>query len=398
MNLRITTTKHPNIYIFVIETFRRDFINPHTAPNMCSFAEQNIAPDQTFSNANSSGLSWFSIFHSNFPYNWTEVRDHWTGGSIPLQFFKKMGYRIRVYSSADITFFNMDQVILGKNRELADSVKDYSNNTLIEPCDRDSFAMKAIAEDMANEHEGTLFIVFLDSTHSEYSSPAHFHHPFLPAAISIDYLTISRSSKDLELVKNRYRNSIYWVDHLLGSFLQKMKDLNIYQDAIIAITGDHGEEFFEDGALFHGTHLNDYQTKVPLFLQIPNPLPGNPSTLSTHVDILPSILHSLTGQSDWHDYMDGQSIFLQDRWPYILSVQHNGSNVPFEFSLSDGKNRFIARFLNPPLIHTVPGIELISLEAENGKEMTPSEEEISKRFSNAFTAVHFCITTAIFIL
>ena len=380
----ISTSKHPNIYLFVIETLRRDFVSSSIAPNMCAFADENISSNLTLSNANSTHLSWFAIFHSDFPYNWTEVRDHWTKGSIPLQLFKKMGYRIRVYSSADLTYFNMDQVIFGKNRQIADSVKEYST-LKIEPCDRDDLAMKAAAEDMAKEADGTLFIVFLDSTHSEYSTPLHFSHPFQPAAVSIDYLAIGQSSKDLELLKNRYRNSIHWVDHLLGRFFQQLKDLNLYNDAVIAITGDHGEEFFEDGALFHGTHLNDYQTRVPLFYKLQNP-PGSPSTLSSHIDIMPSILHSITGQADWSDYVDGQSIFIQNRWPYVLSVQHNGPDVPYEFLLSDGENKLMARFLNPPLIHSISSIELLSWETKNGKETSPSEKEIAKQFNLFFTA------------
>ena len=373
-----------NIYLFVIETLRRDFVNPETAPNMCAFAAENIAPDLTFSNANSTHLSWFAIFHSCHPHNWTQIRDQWTQGSIPLQILKKMGYRIRVYASADLAYFNMDQVILGKNRQIADSVKEYSSLRQLEPADRDALVMKAVQEDMAVDREGTVFIVFLDSTHSEYSSPPDFPHPFQPAAISIDYLAISRSSQDLELLKNRYRNSIHWVDHLLGRFLHELKESNLYDDAVIAITGDHGEEFFEEGALFHGTHLNDWQTRVPLFYKFPGSLPAPPACLSTHIDIMPSILHYLTGQEKWDSYFDGQSIFAKNRWPYVLIVQHNGPDVPYEFSISDGKNKLLARFLNPPHIYSIPSIELLSMKTEDGQETMPSEESVNTCFSDAF--------------
>jgi glucan phosphoethanolaminetransferase (alkaline phosphatase superfamily) len=375
--------KHPNVYLFVIETLRRDFVNPETAPHLSRFAEENLAPDSTFSNANSTHLSWFSIFHSAFPFNWTEVRDQWTQGSAALQIFKKMGYRIRVYASADLAYFNMDQVIFGKNRQLADSIKDYSSQRQLEPCDRDALAMKAAMKDAAQEKEGTLFIVFLDSTHSEYSTPIDFPRPFQPAAISIDYLAISRSSKDLELLKNRYRNCIHWVDHLMGNFFENLKEKGLYDEAVITVTGDHGEEFFEEGALFHGTHLNDWQTKIPLFYKFPGLAFAPAPSLSTHLDIFPSILHFLTDRENWDDYFDGQSLWAESRWPYILSVQHNGPDVPYEFTLSDGHNKIRARFLNPPLIHTIPSVELMAAERENGNEM--AIETICDRFSGAFT-------------
>jgi membrane-anchored protein YejM (alkaline phosphatase superfamily) len=208
-----------------MEAMRRDFINTDVAPNMSGFAEQHIAPKQAFSSANSTHTSWFAIFHSCYPYHWTEVRDSWKQGSIPLQILKKMGYRIRVYSGADVAYFNMDKIVLGENRQLADSVKDYAHLRNIEPSERDRLAIEALTEDANKEQEGTVFITFLDSTHSEYSTPDDFPHPFQPAAASVDYLAISTSSQDLEQLKNRYRNSIHWVDHLVGGFFQKLKEL-----------------------------------------------------------------------------------------------------------------------------------------------------------------------------
>jgi hypothetical protein len=150
------------------------------------------------------------------------------------------------------------------------------------------------------------------------------------------------------------------------------------------MTGDHGEEFFEEGALFHGTHLNEWQTRVPIFYKFPGPVLAMPGEMTTHLDIFPSILHFLS-EKEIPGICDGQSLFSSHRWPYVLSVQHNGPDIPYEFSLSDGRNRMQARFLNPPLIHTVPSIELISLESEKGREMAPDEKMIRPYFLDAFT-------------
>lgn len=375
--------KKPNIYLFVIETLRKDFIDKTIAPNIHRFQSQAICPAVTYSNANSTHLSWFSIFHSIFPFQWTYARDYWKQGSAPLQILKKLGYRIHVYASADLSYFNMDQVIFGKNRRLADSIKEYSS-LRIEPCERDALAMKELLNDMEHESEGTIFLVFLDSTHSEYSSPASFQ-PFQPAAASIDYLAISSSTRDLELLKNRYRNAIHWIDHLLGHFFDHLEERNQFESSIIALTGDHGEEFFEEGALFHGTHLNHWQTSVPLVYKFPDHLPKQIPSLSTHLDIFPTLLHVLTGQSEWATLMDGQSLFLNNRWPYALSVQHNGTDVPYEFSLSNGQSRLQARFLNPPLIHTIPGIELIALETPKGREQILQDDCIGTYFPEALS-------------
>jgi uncharacterized protein len=338
---------------------------------MCAFAKRHIDPTLTYSNANFTYLSWFSLFHSSYPFYWTHIRDTWKEGSIPLQLFKKLGYKIRVFSSADLNYFQMDRVIFGNDRQLVDSIYEYFPLNL-EPCERDRIATQdLIGSD--RESEGNLFLIFFDSTHSEYSSP-DFMRPFQPAAPSLDYLGITRSEKDLELLKNRYRNAIHWVDYLLGTFFDHLKACSQYDDSVVLITGDHGEEFFEEGSLFHGTHLNEWQTRVPLFYKLSSASPSSHIALSTHLDIFPSLLHILTGRHDFAPFFDGQSIFSADRCPFAFTMQHNGVDIPYEFRLTNGNVQLLGRFLNPPHIYTVPAIELISLKTCSGE---PVEERMT---------------------
>src|SRR5690606_6546730 len=113
-------------------------------------------------------------------------------------------------------------------------------------------------------------------------------------------------------------------------FFSSLEEQNLYDSSLMAITGDHAEEFFEEGAIFHGTHLNDWQTRVPLYYKFPGDLPGSPAKISTHIDLFPSILHFITKSVSGEKMLDGQSIFASNRLPYALSVQHNGSDVPYE--------------------------------------------------------------------
>ena len=136
-NKQLRAALRPNIYLFIIETLRKDFITSDTAPHLSAFGEENISFPESFSNANGTHPSWFAILHAAYPYHWTHMRDAWQHGSIPLQILKDFGYAIRVYSSADLRYFNMDQLLFGKDRKLVDQLEDYSQNRLIEPCERD---------------------------------------------------------------------------------------------------------------------------------------------------------------------------------------------------------------------------------------------------------------------
>lgn len=340
----------PNIYFFIIETLRRDFTGPEIAPHLADFSAENISFPHTFSNANYTNLSWFALLHAEFPYHWTSVRDTWQEGSAPLRILKKLGYKIKIYSSADLSYFNMDQVLFGHQRQLIDQVEEYTDERNLQPCDRDALAIKAFTRDIDQASQGTVFLFFLDSPHSEYSFPADFPLKFKPISKEISYLTLNPASPELERLKNRYRNSIAYVDSLMGDFFSILKKKHLYEEALIIITGDHGEEFFEEGALFHGTHLNKYQLNVPIFCKFPKTdweHQIDPTRdMMSHIDLFPSIIHYTTRSSLFSDLFDGQSIFEKQSWPYHIAVLQNGANPPVEFTIERKEKKLTARFLD----------------------------------------------------
>lgn len=346
---RMTLAHRPNIFFFIIETLRKDFL--YAAPHLTQFAKDHIDFPSSFSNANSTYLSWFALFHSDFPFHWATMRDTWEKGSIPLQILKNLGYKIKVYSSADLRYFNMDNLIFGNDRKLADSIEEYSFDRNIQPCDRDALAINALKRDLTKE--GNVYLIFLDATHSEYSFPKDFPLKYEPISKEIDYLTIGPKSPELELIKNRYRNAIAYIDSLMGDFFEKLKKEHLFDDAIISITGDHGEEFFEEGALFHGTHLNHYQTSVPILLKFPSKdwLPQTQE--ATHLDLFPSILHYLTKQSDFTSLFDGRSIFSLERLPFRIAVLQNGPDTPIEFSVENSDVKLRALMIDDSKLEIV---------------------------------------------
>jgi glucan phosphoethanolaminetransferase (alkaline phosphatase superfamily) len=318
----------PNIYLFVIETLRKDFVSL-AAPHLTAFGEQNMQFSNSFSNSNATYLSWFSIFHSNLPLHWTEARDQWKGGSLPLQFLKKMSYKIHVYSSADLHYYEMDKVLFGNQRELIDKIEEYGSDGSLKACERDARVIDSLQKEIAKE--GTIYLIFLDSPHSEYSFPDTFQSNFQPIAKQIDYVNIHPKSSEIEAIKNRYLTSVSYVDHLMGNFFTSLKKENLFDESIIAITGDHGEEFFEEGALFHGTHLNRYQTSVPLLLKFPSKTWKAQTKHATHIDLFPSILHYLTKKDEFGHLFHGSSIFSPHKHNSHVAFLHNGKEKPYEF-------------------------------------------------------------------
>ncbi len=367
--------KKPNIFLFVIETLRKDHITSEIAPNLWAFQKEFLSFPISLANANGTHTSWFSIFHADFPYYWQKVKNSWNKGSIPLQALKNMGYKIRTYSSADLSYFQMDETLFGKNLGLLDEYRDFGKEWNTKAALRDQKTLKSLEEDLKEKSmkDGNVFIIFLDATHSEYSWPDDFPAKFTPFVENIDYLGLASTKKDLQFVKNRYKNAIHYIDHLFGSFQDILKKEQLFDEAVIAITGDHGEEFFEEGALFHGTHMNEFQTSVPILYKFGKSSPAPKGTMTSHMDIFPSIIHYLTGEENFSDLFDGESIFSMKKRPYILSAQQNGAGTPTDFFLHNGQYKMTLR--TKDLKNDIQEVEILNIEDSQGNSINSGERE-----------------------
>ncbi len=334
---KLSLKKQPNIFLFVVESFRKDALKSSITPTLTKFKNENISFTHSFSGANGSNLGWFSIFYSQFPLNWNYYQKNWKEGAAPLRLLKSLGYTTSVFSSTELNYFNMDKIIFGQNLNLANIVEIKDKNANI----RDYKAFEMVKENLSANSDKNLFVVFLDSTHSEYTSP-ELSKAFTPVCQSINYFDFLFSAKDLPLLKNRYYNSLNYLDSLFKDFFDHLKKLDLYDDAIVIITADHGEEFLENGSLFHGTHLNSYQTNIPIIYKIPGKEEYK-DVLTSQVDIFPTILHYLTGSLDFDDLLDGQSIFHKQKKAFSIVGAENGGNLPEEFVIYHKNRKILAQ-------------------------------------------------------
>jgi len=362
-----TAEKKPNIYLVVIESLRKDFITKEIAPNLFAFGKENFSFKESFSNANATDVSYLSIFHSDYPYHWASMWKNWQGGSVPLRILKDLGYKTNVYTSSILKTFSMDSFLFGKNLNLINKIDDFSLNLKAQAWERDEECFRALRRDLEKEggQEGNLFILFLDSTHASYSFSEKEPLPFLP--ISSAHL-FSLDANNLEPMKNRYRNAIHHIDSLFGKLFETLKEKNLYNDAIIAITADHGEEFMEEGALWHASHLNTYQTSIPIFYKIQDNAWKPLDDCTTQVDIFPTIIHYLTKRSDFDNFFDGRSIFEPNRHSSRVAVMDNRYFPPREFTVSKKNETYRFRFPNPNNIYKSRSIEVL------GKK--PSDQDL----------------------
>jgi membrane-anchored protein YejM (alkaline phosphatase superfamily) len=137
---------------------------------------------------------------------------------------------------------------------------------------------------------------------------------------------------------NRYRNALHRVDALLGELLAQLHDSGLEERTIIAVTGDHGESFWEDGRFTHTSLLSRPQLHVPLVLSIPGQAPRRLSQLTSHMDVMPTLLDAAGISPPPSQYSDGVSLLREPGRPRALSMQYDREE-PSEYAL-----------IHPPLL------------------------------------------------
>jgi len=383
-------THKPDIYLFVVESLRDDYISAENTPHLQQFKEKNISFETPFSNANATHISWFSLFHSKFPFYWGKIDPEvWKGGSLPLRLLKKMGYKIHVASSARLTFYQMNRLILGEGEHLADSVFFPDEEECNEPYLRDLSTIDNTIEQMGKGGSGRLFVVFLDATHFDYSWPKE-KTLFTPFVEKINYFKAALGKRKPEEIINRYKNALNFVDSQFGIFLSALEKNPGGKEAVVVITGDHGEEFYEQGNLFHASALSQPQITPPLFYKFgdSDSIKEKVScTMTCHMDIFPTLFHYLAGEDLMADVLQGQSIFKADRWPYTVIARYNASRTPYEYCIHNGTEKIIAEFSDGSNIFNSRSLKILAKKNNRDENLIKDPDAIQAEFGPAFDRI-----------
>lgn len=91
-----------------------------------------------------------------------------------------------------------------------------------------------------------------------------------------------------------YDAGIRQLDSGIARLLWFLEEKGILEDSLIAITGDHGEEFLEHGNVLHGRTYFEEVLRVPLLLRGPGvPRGKRVDAMASLVDVMPTLLSLL---------------------------------------------------------------------------------------------------------
>ncbi len=132
----------------------------------------------------------------------------------------------------------------------------------------------------------TFFFVQYMEPHDPY-----FAHPYSGEALNL-VDTPDPGPARAEEVSRLYDGEISFLDLRLETLFQRMRELGIYDNTLIVLTADHGEELYDHQGWFHGSTLYQELVQVPLIIKLPgNELAGSEiGHLTRQVDVAATIL------------------------------------------------------------------------------------------------------------
>lgn len=111
----------------------------------------------------------------------------------------------------------------------------------------------------------------------------------------------------LDRMRSLYLGGVRYTDRWIGEFVRELKRAGLYDDTLILVTSDHGENFGECGRLSHAFSVDERLIHVPLI--VANAATPEPSPVVSLTDI-PRMVAAEVGISvhPWHGGASGNQV------------------------------------------------------------------------------------------
>jgi hypothetical protein len=371
--------KKPNIYLFIVETLRPDFITPEVTPYISDFQTKNIGFTEARSVGNQTYLSHYSILTGELPTSMlASFRE--AEGSAGLRILRKAGYKI-VSIAGDLEFSGIGQAVFGQNRKLADvfenhGIPAHDYKTV------DEQVFKSV-RDFHQRHlpkDGHVFIITIDAAHFAYKVPPGFPHKFRPYAEVYDPNPANQTPEFVAKLKNSYRNSLSYVDSVFARYLSLIRQYGDYESSLIALVGDHGDEIGEHGGFGHGGSLVEEKLKIGMAMKIPGISKREIRDFVSGADIMPTLLEAIGVPAV--SAFAGRSVFTPAG--YAVSFQGTGgiSKGLTLFTINNGRHKATLALSNFDEPQHSSALRVLSISNQHD---VPVAQNYSKgRFARAF--------------
>lgn len=272
----------PDIFIFVIDSLRRDYLGAYNSavtftPALDQFAAESLVFKKAFSRFGATGLSEPSI---------------WAGALVPHQSYPASYEKLNsleklIRANSYRVFISQDSILrqILSPDFLTAEIDPKTSTQELDLCE----TLPHLEELLREQTDGPAF---------SYTQPQNLHVSVL-AQKSLD------PANDLYAgFYSRYAESLEKIDRCFGEFISNLKKSGRYDNSLIVVTSDHGDSLGEDGRFGHAYTLFPEIVRIPLLLHMPTDLQLKFKPDLNHVvfqtDITPT-LYQLLGNAPQED-------------------------------------------------------------------------------------------------
>jgi len=280
----------PNILVLVLDGLRADMLGPETMPNTWSFSQDARVFTSHWSGGNCTRHGIFTLLYGLHGSYWWPMLEQ-KQSPVLIDSLKSLDYETKVICSASQSFPEFRSTAWAAIEE---DVEDVFEG---EPWQKDRKVASRFGEwldQRPNQEKPFFAFSLLDSTHANYSFPEEDTY-FTPSSKKVGYIQLSYGLKppDRWALFNRYRNSVRHGDVVVGNMIESLRERGLLDNTIVLITGDHGEEFFENGFWGHHSNFSEEQVAVPFIMHGPGVAAGTESRPTGHIDVPRTLLEMI---------------------------------------------------------------------------------------------------------
>ncbi|HKJ25277.1 MAG TPA: sulfatase [Myxococcota bacterium] len=349
----------PDVILILVDTLRADALgaygaDPSPSPFLDAFAEGSVVFERAVSQAQWTAPSVSSLLSSLYPSSFLWDEENLTHqrlirlpAGIPWlpAVLADAGYHTAAFVKNPLLQggtrfgegFQIHEWVRGDTAEI------HSGRQLVDAVLRWGDAM---ADHRAAGDGGSFFtyVHFMDP-HALYQPPpgwmpdaGDYDGPVSGGVKTLSRLAQSEAGptpEDLARVRDLYRGEVAYLDSELARLHDGLAARGLWSDdTVVVLIADHGEQFFEHGAFFHG-HVNWENLHVPFVFRAPGIRPRRIAGPVALLDLAPTLLDWLG--IDAPEAMEGHSLVAQLR----------GEPLPRRFVMTERVGRGSVRATGP---------------------------------------------------
>ena len=296
--LTASSLPHPNIFFFVIDSLRADYVGAYNSnvdftPNLNAFARDSVVVHNVYTQYAGTSLSepviWSGamLLHAHYLQPFSKVNSLEKLAHVD-------GYRMIV------SYDEILRQLLSPSDDLVKLDTDKKTWNQLEVCS----TIRELEPLLANGSGYSQPILF-------YAQPKNVHQfarNDLPMIRDDHWQT--RKGFD-----NRIAHEVSQVDRCLGDFFSFLKGHGLYENSIIIVTSDHGDATGEFGRSSHSLSIYPEVMRVPLIVHLPSEIRQkmvyDDSHISALTDITPSLYYLLGHRPIRSNPLFGHPLFVE---------------------------------------------------------------------------------------